>query len=146
MKMYFHGNQLSWGIKHPLINLWSKYHFSNFVHLFTMLAPIMSSLDEIYCTGTLKNFDILMIWRYFLLMTQLRALGKAKSKRLNWSKSRNSWARWFKRGKRSTKDKKSFSHVTFAPKPGNWIERSILAFPPLSRRSIMKVRKKFYRW
>ena len=47
-----------------------------------MLAPIMSSLDEIYCTGTLKNFDILMIWRYFLLMTQLRALGKVKEAQL----------------------------------------------------------------
>ena len=45
----FHGNQLSWGIKHPLINLWSKYHSLAFIHFSTMLAPIISSLDEIYC-------------------------------------------------------------------------------------------------
>ena len=49
MEMCFHGNQLSWGIKHPFISLWSKYHSPGFIHLSTMLAPVISSLDEIYC-------------------------------------------------------------------------------------------------
>ena len=48
--MCFHGNQLSWGINHPLISLWSKYHSFAFIRLCTMLAPVISSLDEIYCT------------------------------------------------------------------------------------------------
>ena len=48
--MCFHGNQLSWGIKHPLISLWSKYHSPAFIRLSLMLAPVISSLDEIYCT------------------------------------------------------------------------------------------------
>ena len=49
--MCFHGNQLSWGIKHLLISLWSKYHFPAFIRLSTMLAPVISSLDEINCTS-----------------------------------------------------------------------------------------------
>ena len=47
--MCFHGNQLSWGIKHPLISLWSKYCSPGFICLSTVLAPVISSLDEIYC-------------------------------------------------------------------------------------------------
>ena len=47
--MCFHGNQLSWGIKHPIISLCSKYHSQGFICLSTMLAPVISSLDEIYC-------------------------------------------------------------------------------------------------
>ena len=50
MEMCFHGNQLSWGIKHPLISLWSKYCSPGFIRLSTVLAPVISSLDEIYCT------------------------------------------------------------------------------------------------
>ena len=50
MEMCFHGNQLSWGIKHSLISLWSNYHFPVFICFSTMLAPVISSLDEIYCT------------------------------------------------------------------------------------------------
>ena len=49
MEMCFHGNQLSWGIKHPFISLYSKYHSPSFICLSTMLAPVISSLDEIYC-------------------------------------------------------------------------------------------------
>ena len=50
MEMCFHGNQLSWGIKHPFISLCSEYHSPGFICLSTMLAPVISSLDEIYCT------------------------------------------------------------------------------------------------
>ena len=49
MEMCFHGNQLSWRIKHPLISLWSKYCSPTFIRLSTMLAPVIPSLDEIYC-------------------------------------------------------------------------------------------------
>ena len=49
MEMCFHGNQLSWGIKHPFISLCSEYHSPYFICLSTMLAPVISSLDEIYC-------------------------------------------------------------------------------------------------
>ena len=41
MEMCFHGNQLSWGIKHP-----------GFICLSSMLAPVIPSLDGIYCTPT----------------------------------------------------------------------------------------------
>ena len=68
MEMCFHGNQLSWGIKHPLISLWSKYCSPAFIRLSTILAPAISTLDLIYCKfcsllflvflfiGTLKTF------------------------------------------------------------------------------------------
>ena len=49
MEMCFHGNQLSWVIKHPFISLYSKYHSPSFICLSIMLAPVISSLDEIYC-------------------------------------------------------------------------------------------------
>ena len=48
--MCFHGNQLSWAIKHPVISLCLKYHSPGFIIFPTMLAPVISSLDEIYCT------------------------------------------------------------------------------------------------
>ena len=51
MEMCFHGNQLSWGINHPLISLWSKYPSPALIRLSTMLAPVISSLDKIYCTS-----------------------------------------------------------------------------------------------
>ena len=50
MEMCFHGNQLSWGIKHPLISIWSKYRSLSFIRFSTMLAPVISSLDEINCS------------------------------------------------------------------------------------------------
>ena len=53
--MCFHGNQLSWGIKHPLISLWFKYCSPGFIHLSTVLAPVISSLDEIYCIWNLLH-------------------------------------------------------------------------------------------
>ena len=49
MKICFHGNQLSGGINYPLISVWSKYRSPSFIHLSAMLAPVISSLDEIYC-------------------------------------------------------------------------------------------------
>ena len=54
--MRFHGNQLSWAIKHLFISLCFKYHFPGFFLYFTMLAPVISSLDEIYCT--LSHFKL----------------------------------------------------------------------------------------
>ena len=54
MEMCFHGNRPSWGIKHPIISLWSKYHSSGFIRLSIMLAPVISSLDEIYCISILS--------------------------------------------------------------------------------------------
>ena len=51
MEMCFHGNKISWALKHHFINPCFKYHYSCFIHLFPMLAPVISSLDEIYCTS-----------------------------------------------------------------------------------------------
>ena len=47
--MRFHGNQPSWAIKLPFISLYFKYHSPSFICFSTMFAPIISSLDEIYC-------------------------------------------------------------------------------------------------
>ena len=47
--MCFHGNQLSWAIKHPIIRLCLKCHSPGFICFLTILAPVISSLDEIYC-------------------------------------------------------------------------------------------------
>ena len=54
--MCFHGNQLSisWAIKYPFIKLFSKYHSPGFICFSTMLALVISSLDEIYCTPLRK--------------------------------------------------------------------------------------------
>ena len=35
---------------HCFINLYSKYHSHCFIHFFIVLAPVISSLDQIYCT------------------------------------------------------------------------------------------------
>ena len=58
--MCFHGNQLSWAIKHPLISLCLKYHSPGFICFPTMLAPVISSLDEIYCMS--------VEWEIFVVM------------------------------------------------------------------------------
>ena len=50
MEMCFHGNQISWGINHSFISLYSKYQPPGFICSPIMLAPVISSLDEIYCT------------------------------------------------------------------------------------------------
>ena len=47
--MCFHGNQVSWGINHSFISLYSKYQPTSFICSPIMLAPVFSSLDEIYC-------------------------------------------------------------------------------------------------
>ena len=49
MEMRFHGNQVSWGINHSFINSYSKYQPSSFICSSIVLAPVISSLDEIYC-------------------------------------------------------------------------------------------------
>ena len=48
--MRFHSNQLSWVINYPFISLCFKYHSPGFICFSTMLAPVISSLDEIYCS------------------------------------------------------------------------------------------------
>ena len=62
--MRFHSNQLSWAIKRPFISLSLKYHFPDFILFSTMLAPIMSCLDEIYCmckkANTRKGMSVSM--------------------------------------------------------------------------------------
>ena len=49
MEMCFHGNRVSWGINHSFISLYSKYQPPSFICSSIMLAPVISSLDEIYC-------------------------------------------------------------------------------------------------
>merc|ERR1711942_418986 len=49
IEMCFHGNQLSWAIKHPIFSLYLKYRSSGFICFLTILAPFISSIDEIYC-------------------------------------------------------------------------------------------------
>ena len=49
MEMCFHGNQLSWAIKHRIISLYLKYHSLGYIFFPTMLAPVILSLDKIYC-------------------------------------------------------------------------------------------------
>ena len=69
MEICFHGNQLSWGNKHPLINLWSKNRFPAFICLSTMLAPVISSLDEIYCIDVRK---FMALASYLMVIHDLR--------------------------------------------------------------------------
>ena len=59
MEMCFHGNRILWGINHSFISLYSKYQPPSFICSSIMLAPVISSLDEIYCTWfsiSLSNF------------------------------------------------------------------------------------------
>ena len=63
--MRFHSNQLSWAIKHPLINQYFKYHSPDFICFVTMPAPVISSLDEIYCIFELDN-DIKILDTFIL--------------------------------------------------------------------------------
>ena len=48
--MCFHGNRISWGINHSFISLYSKYQPPSIICSPITLAPVISSLDEIYCT------------------------------------------------------------------------------------------------
>ena len=73
--MCFHGNQLSWGINHPLISLWSKYRSPAFIRFSTMLAPVISSLDEIYCI--LQHFLGRPSWEGLVARRQNHFLHKA---------------------------------------------------------------------
>ena len=47
--MCFQGNQLLEAIKHPFISLCFEYYSPGFICFSTMLAPVIPSLDEIYC-------------------------------------------------------------------------------------------------
>ena len=47
--MCFHGNQVLWGINYSFISLYSKYQPPSFICSPIMLAPVISSLDEIHC-------------------------------------------------------------------------------------------------
>ena len=49
MEMRFHGSPLSWAIKHHFISLCCKYQSPGFIRFPTMHAPVISSLDKIYC-------------------------------------------------------------------------------------------------
>ena len=48
--MHFHGNQLSWAIKHHFISLYFKYQSHKYICLPAMNSPIFPSLDDIYCS------------------------------------------------------------------------------------------------
>ena len=63
--MCFHGNQLSWGIKHPIISLYSKYHSLGFIRFPVMLAPVISSLDGIYCSMYWKTVIVCSMFFMF---------------------------------------------------------------------------------
>ena len=49
MEIRFNCNQLSWRIYCYFINLYFKYQPRSFICFSIMLAPVISSLDEIYC-------------------------------------------------------------------------------------------------
>ena len=77
MEMCFHGCRLSWGINHSFISLYSKYQPPSFICSPIMLAPVFSSLDEIYCTKMLhltQNEDILgknlldSLWKWLIVL------------------------------------------------------------------------------
>ena len=51
----FHGNQVSWGINYFFISLYSEHQPHSFICSSLMLAPIISSLDEIYFTTLEKS-------------------------------------------------------------------------------------------
>ena len=53
--MRFHGNQLPWAIKHLFISLCFKYHSLGLICFSTMLIPVISSLDEIYCINNVDS-------------------------------------------------------------------------------------------
>ena len=57
MEMCFHGNRISWGINHSFISLYSKYQPYSFICSSIMLAPVISSLDEIYCIFKGSRFN-----------------------------------------------------------------------------------------
>ena len=64
--MRFHGNQLSLAIMHNFISLCLKYQFPNFIYFPTMLAPIILSLDEIYCIYIYIFDPVLLYMNSFL--------------------------------------------------------------------------------
>ena len=55
--MCFHGNQPSKAIKHLIISIFFKYHSPGFIYFSTILAPAISSLDEIYCINEKKDYQ-----------------------------------------------------------------------------------------
>ena len=53
--MCFHGNQHPWATIHPFISLYSKYQFLKLICLPLINSPVFPSLDDIYCTNSMKN-------------------------------------------------------------------------------------------
>ena len=72
--MRFHGNQLSWVINYPFINLCFKYHFPGYISFSTMLAPVISSLNEIYCTV----FSLISSWAAYKVEKKMLVLPSNK--------------------------------------------------------------------
>ena len=68
MEMCFHGNQYPWAIKHPFINLYSKYQSLKFIYLPVMNSPVFPSLDDNYCTdeGQIRNLPSGVLQAFFV--------------------------------------------------------------------------------
>ena len=65
MERCFHGSQLSWGMNHSFVNLYSNYQPPSFICFSILLAPVISSLDKIYCTDHLVQKDGRQKQKYF---------------------------------------------------------------------------------
>ena len=70
METCFHGNRPSQATNHYFTSLYSKYQSPCFICFSILLAPSISSLDEIYCN--LSYYRLLayffgMIWKIFIL-------------------------------------------------------------------------------
>ena len=70
MEMCFHGNRISWGINHFFISLYSKNQPLSFICSSIMLAPVISTLDEIYCSWKIREMHFVMCYSQdFFLQT-----------------------------------------------------------------------------
>ena len=61
-------------MKHPLINLYSKYHSLKYIFLPVVNSPIFPSLDDIYCTYiaiTIVFFQMKLIRLVFLKLATI---------------------------------------------------------------------------
>ena len=75
METCFYGNQHSWAIKHPFINLYSKYHCLKFICLPVMNSPVFPNLDNIFCNvcttsgrqRSVFNFTTVHYWDFWLV-------------------------------------------------------------------------------
>ena len=90
MNMCFHGNQISWAIKHPLISLSFKYHSSSFICFPVLLAPVISSLDGIYCMTTFINGWADVYWNQMCTNTWMsKWLNKWFDIVISWTKRKD---------------------------------------------------------